>query len=165
MLCVLRLRTKAPNAVRATYCSNAPNTKSLKSLKNAAMEIQKQLIQQTKKWPLESGREDRSLKHDLLTRLEKQQTELNDSSDPKQVLELGQQAQDELVAITDLLTNKHFKKVLLTQLSLTFVAQIRSLRCSRCSGETRETSLKQISKKNEEQTVGNIRPLLDLVFR
>lgn len=107
MWCVL---VKSKQSCRR-YCSGTPNATSLKGLKSAALEVHKQLIHQTKKWPLEAGREDRSLKHDLLPRLEQQLKDLAESSEQKQVYELGQRSQEELVAVTDLLSNKFFKQV------------------------------------------------------
>lgn len=115
MRSVLGRRRRLPTSqIPRWYCAATVKPKSFKSLKNAAVEIHKQLIHQTKKWPVETGREDRSLKHDLVPRLETQLVELNESTDAKQVLDLGQQAQSELSAITELMANKHFKKVCVT---------------------------------------------------
>jgi hypothetical protein len=83
----------------------------LKSLKSAALDVHRQLINQLKKWPVEEGREERSLKNEVVPSMERRLKDLSEASDKERILELGTRSQEELSAVTDLLSNKYLKQV------------------------------------------------------
>eukprot|EP01127_Copromyxa_protea_P007375 TRINITY_DN17286_c0_g1_i1.p1 TRINITY_DN17286_c0_g1~~TRINITY_DN17286_c0_g1_i1.p1 ORF type:complete len:178 (+),score=38.54 TRINITY_DN17286_c0_g1_i1:3-536(+) len=112
MFSLARLSARTPQCTTVTIrcCSTTSDTKSQKTLKGAALGVHRQLLNQFKKWPIEEGREDRSIKTDMVPFLEKRLSELNEATDKERIMELGTRSQKDLTAVTDLLGNKYFKQ-------------------------------------------------------
>eukprot|EP01124_Arcella_intermedia_P016667 TRINITY_DN23272_c0_g1_i1.p1 TRINITY_DN23272_c0_g1~~TRINITY_DN23272_c0_g1_i1.p1 ORF type:complete len:173 (-),score=27.87 TRINITY_DN23272_c0_g1_i1:54-572(-) len=96
---------------RRGYCNPHANpNKNLKQIQQSAIGVYLELLKHATKWPLEEGREDRSLKHPLVKRLEEEISTIEQATDVRDVMKLGTKAQKDLDAIISLLRNKSFKE-------------------------------------------------------
>jgi len=90
--------------------SSDPTSVSFKQLQQSAVGVYLELLKHAKKWPLEEGREERSLKHPLIKRIEQELKTIERSDDQKEILKLGQKGQKDLEAMFALLRNQSFRK-------------------------------------------------------
>jgi len=96
--------------MKVRHIVDNPVNPTVKQVQNSAAAIYGELLKHLNKWPLEEGREDRSLKHLLLPRLQNELDTIERSTDVSEILNLGNKGQRELQAVIDLMTNTAFKK-------------------------------------------------------
>eukprot|EP01126_Amoeba_proteus_P065280 TRINITY_DN9257_c0_g1_i1.p1 TRINITY_DN9257_c0_g1~~TRINITY_DN9257_c0_g1_i1.p1 ORF type:complete len:184 (-),score=38.13 TRINITY_DN9257_c0_g1_i1:36-587(-) len=93
-----------------SVCPHRMYSLKISSLRTIALSSQKDILAQVRKWPLESGREDRSLKHPLLLRLERDLELMRDTDDRMELVALANKSKEEYKAVTDLIEGNYFKK-------------------------------------------------------